>query len=85
MSLSSLFKVFYLHKSVQLISNRGVYQLSGFAHISMEIKLSAYCKAVQNGCGALHRISRAAHKPGLSQLYGEIESMEIRGEIQKRS
>ena len=52
--------------------------MSGFAHISMEIKLSAYQKAVQNGCGALHQISRAAHKPGLSHLYGAIESMEIR-------
>ena len=56
----------------------GVYQLSGFAHILMEIKLSAYCKAVQNECGALHQISRAAHKPGLSHLYGAIESIEIR-------
>ena len=44
----------------------------------MEIKLSTYRKAVQNGCGALHQISRAAHKPGLSHLYGAIESMEIR-------
>ena len=44
----------------------------------MEIKLSASRKAVQNGCGALHQISRAAHKPGLSHLYGAIESMEIR-------
>ena len=43
----------------------------------MEIKLSAYRKAVQNGCGALHQISRAAHKPGLSHLYGAIKSMEI--------
>ena len=43
----------------------------------MEIKLSAYRKVVQNGCGALHQISRAAHKPGLSHLYGAIESMEI--------
>ena len=52
--------------------------MSGFAHISMEIKLSAYRKAVQNGCGALHQISRAAHKPGLSHRYGAIKSMEIR-------
>ena len=56
----------------------GIYQLSGFAHISMEIKLSAYHKAVQNGCGALHQISRAAHKPGLAHLDWAIESMEIR-------
>ena len=44
----------------------------------MEVKLSAYRKAVQNGCGALHQISRAEHKPGLAHLYGAIESMEIR-------
>ena len=43
----------------------------------MKIKLSAHQKVVQNGYGALHRISRAAHKPGLKHLYGAIESMEI--------
>ena len=35
-------------------------------HISMETKLSAYHNTLKNGCGTLHRISRAAYKPGLS-------------------
>ena len=70
---------FNVHHRIWILSCLGgVYQLSGFAHILMEIEPSAYRKAVQSGCGALHQISRAAHKPGLSHLYGAMESMEIR-------
>ena len=76
---SDLDFLIYLMPSIRsIVDLGGVYQLSGFAHISMEIKLSAYRKAVQNGCGALHQISCASRKPGLSHLYGAIESMETR-------
>ena len=52
--------------------------MAGYSHVSMEVKLSTYRKAVRNGCQALHNVAQMAHKPGLSHLYGAVQTYELR-------
>ena len=38
-------------------------------HLQTRIELSEYRKALKAGCGAVHKMSHAAHKEGMSHLY----------------
>ena len=46
-----------------------LYELSGYAHFTIEVKLSAYRNVVKGGCAALHTVAKAAHNPGMAHLY----------------
>ena len=55
-----------------------LYELSGYSHFTIEVKLSAYRNAMKGGCAALHSVAKAAHKPGMAHLYHAVEALERR-------
>lgn len=55
-----------------------LYEVSGYAHFTIQVKFSPYRNAVKGGCAARHTVAKSAHKPGMAHLYHAVEALERR-------